>query len=413
MLTKIESDVITIYLYISETNKEQPKPKETTTQRFTKSTPKETTTQRFTKSTARRQTKKEQNIEAPKEKQPKKSPKKIFEKEQNIEVPKEKQPRKSPRKISEKANMDVSIMCSLGALLSIIQGFNTIQKDCVKQIGFGALSLYVVDKFDPTKIKIVLQERVEIDVTKESFSKLPFRKENDKCYDEWTEQFENKKMIRLHEIKMNIVTSDNTNMNFQMNFIALLINSLIESSSCGKANTYPLNYIMKNTNISNIDWYSYLLNCLVKTKRYFDSSNPTNNFVGPFAFLVLLYVDRVHCSKTTSYLSLDIRKMKLREIYEKEIIKQFGTGDLNEDFVEEDINQEDYEQMIFMKIRKINLLIENGINNFPTSVILNHLKSMLGEFFNDEDQIAQEDNKNNDDDDDDYDDEDDDDDEDN
>ncbi|XP_052625732.1 uncharacterized protein LOC122197133 [Lactuca sativa] len=131
--TKIESDVITIYLYISETNKEQPKPKETTTQRFTKSTPKETTTQRFTKSTARRQTKKvqkrkrkrktyqkkpneiktrrkspriiaekEQNIEAPKEKQPKKSPKKIFEKEQNIEVPKEKQPRKSPRKISEK-----------------------------------------------------------------------------------------------------------------------------------------------------------------------------------------------------------------------------------------------------------------------------------------------------------------------
>ena len=54
--------------------------------------------------------------------------------------------------------------------------------------------------------------------------------------------------------------------------------------------------------------------------------------------------------------------------------------------------------MTLMKIRKINLLIENGINNFPTSVRLNHLTSMIDEFFNDEDQIAQEDNKNDDDD---------------
>ncbi|CAH1432144.1 unnamed protein product [Lactuca virosa] len=145
-------------------------------------------------------------------------------------------------------------------------GFSDLLKMKMTEVP-GALSRYVIDKFDPTKMKIVLREGVEIDVTRESvnqmlgfplgkkqFSKLPFRKENDKCYDEWTEQFENKKMIRLHEIKMNILASDNADMNFQMNFIALLINSLIESSSCGKANTYPLNYIMKNTNISNIDW---------------------------------------------------------------------------------------------------------------------------------------------------------------
>ena len=97
-------------------------------------------------------------------------------------------------------------------------------------------------------------------------------------------------MIRLHEIKMNIVASDNADMNFPVNFIALLINSLIESSSCGKANTYPLNYVMKNTNIRNIDWCSYLLNCLVKTKRSVDSSNPTSNFVGPSAFLVVCLI---------------------------------------------------------------------------------------------------------------------------
>lgn len=32
--------------------------------------------------------------------------------------------------------------------------------------------------------------------------------------------------------------------------------------------------------------------------------------------------------------------MKLRETYEKEILKEFGIGHLNEVFVKEDINQE-------------------------------------------------------------------------
>nr|KAJ0208646.1 hypothetical protein LSAT_V11C400178080 [Lactuca sativa] len=191
---------------------------------------------------------------------------------------KDEDPTKKRKKKTVNKHFDtIKNRCSPGALLSIIQGFNTIKKDCVKQMGFGdllkmkmtevleALSCYVVDKFDPKKMKIPLREGVEIDVTRESFSKLPFGKENNKCYDEWTKQFENKKMIRLHEIKMNIVALDNADMNFQRNFIALLINSLIESSSCGKANTYPLNYIMKNTNIRDIDWCSYFLNCLVKT----------------------------------------------------------------------------------------------------------------------------------------------------
>lgn len=81
--------------------------------------------------------------------------------------------------------------------------------------------------------------------------------------------FITKKKIRLHEIKMNIVASENVNMNFQMNFISLLINYLIESSSAKKANIYPINYITKITNISNIDWCSYLFDCLVKTKQSF------------------------------------------------------------------------------------------------------------------------------------------------
>nr|KAJ0208018.1 hypothetical protein LSAT_V11C500272330 [Lactuca sativa] len=246
-------------------------------------------------------------------------------------------------------------MCSPGVLLLVIQGFNTIQKDCVKQMGFCALlNMKMTEKFDPTKVKIILREGVEIDVPRELvnqilgyplgkklFSKLPFRKENDKSYmTNGLNNLKTKKMIRLHEIKLNIIALDNADMNFQMNFIALLINSLIESSSPEKSNTYTLNYIMKNTNIRNINLYSYFLNCLVKTKLSFDPSNPTSNFVRPSAFLALLYVDKVHCSVVNAERKRPVichwtsEKMKLREIYEKEILKEFATGHFNEEFVE-------------------------------------------------------------------------------
>nr|KAJ0211108.1 hypothetical protein LSAT_V11C400224520 [Lactuca sativa] len=129
----------------------------------------------------------------------------------------------------------------------------------------GALSCFVLKNFNSETKKIVLQKGV-IDVTKESikeilgfplgrkqFSKHPFRTKEDKCYEEWTNQLDDKKMIRLQDIKMKIVSTNKANMNFRMNFIALLINSLIKSSSSRKANTTLLNYITSKKKIENID----------------------------------------------------------------------------------------------------------------------------------------------------------------
>lgn len=63
---------------------------------------------------------------------------------------------------------------------------------------------------------------------------------------------------------MKILSSNKDDINFIMNCLDLFINSLIESNASGNENTYPLNYIMKNTKISNIDWCSYLTKCLAK-----------------------------------------------------------------------------------------------------------------------------------------------------
>ncbi|CAH1446720.1 unnamed protein product [Lactuca virosa] len=78
-------------------------------------------------------------------------------------------------------------------------------------------------------------------------------------------------------------------------------------------------------------------------------------------------------------------KVKMREDYEKEEIGEFGTGELNEEFIQEELNEKDYQEMILMKCRKFKLLIDNGIYTFPQNTILNHLKSSFIEILNDED----------------------------
>ncbi|CAH1415980.1 unnamed protein product [Lactuca virosa] len=217
---------------------------------------KESTLKRFTKSTARRIFQKES---------PKPNEKRVTEeKESSKNVPEQKssQRRRKRKAVSltrkKKLDQNQDSECSPGSLLSVIQGFSDVQKDCVRKMGFGdilkmkmidvpgALSCFVLQKFNSKTKKIVMEGGV-IDVTRESvnqilgfplgktkFSSLPFRIADDNSYEKWTERFDNKSIIRLKEIKMKIVSSNKSDMNFKLNFLALLINSLIETSSSGK-----------------------------------------------------------------------------------------------------------------------------------------------------------------------------------
>nr|KAJ0198477.1 hypothetical protein LSAT_V11C700344380 [Lactuca sativa] len=261
-------------------------------------------------------------------------------------------------------------MCTPGAFLSVIQGFNEVQKDCVKQMGFREIL-----KMKMTEVPGALRV---IDVTKESvkeilgfplgrkqLSKLPFRTKEDKCYKEWTNQFEEKKMIRLQDIKMKIFSTNKADMNFWMNFIALLIKSLIKSNSLRKANTNPLNYITSKTKIRNIDWCSYLIDYLIKNKPSFDPSNPTSNFNGPCAYLVLLYLDIIKSDvlkveRTRPVICHWIsEKINMRETFEKDEVVDFGTGDFIDEFVEEESNENAYEEKAMIKYRNFGAIFDD------------------------------------------------------
>ncbi|CAH1423379.1 unnamed protein product [Lactuca virosa] len=118
----------------------------------------------------------------------------------------------------------------------------------------------------------------------------------------------------------------------------------------GRYNLFPLSYISRKTDISNIYWCIYVLDYLVRTKNSYIPYSDTSYFVRPSAFLVLFYADKIRledltvtCKRPTiCYWSSG--KIRYRETFEQEK-GRYGLGELNEEFVNEqdegDTNLED------------------------------------------------------------------------
>ncbi|CAH1446475.1 unnamed protein product [Lactuca virosa] len=162
---------------------------------------------------------------------------------------------------------------------------------------------------------------------------------DDTSYDEWKQQFKEGSIIRLNAIKKVIVSTIQDDFNFKLNFLVLFVNTFCESTSMGRCNMFPLSYISRKTDISNIDWCSYLLDCLVRTKNSYISYSDNNYFVGPSAFL-LFYAYNIRSEALTvtrkcptiCYWSSE--KIRYRETFEQEE-GRFGLGELNGEFVNE------------------------------------------------------------------------------
>ena len=112
----------------------------------------------------------------------------------------------------------------------------------------GAIAYYMLDNFDTTTNKInwlcgsievttdLVNQIMGFPVGTMSFDDLQYPDTADTTYSDWQSQFDKKNTIRINEIKTKIILSDEADMNFKLNFLEIMINSLIESSSHGKAN---------------------------------------------------------------------------------------------------------------------------------------------------------------------------------
>ncbi|CAH1412521.1 unnamed protein product [Lactuca virosa] len=220
-------------------------------------------------------------------------------------------------------------------------------KDIPLKLGF-----YILQKFDSERMLIDFEGK-ELKVTSQSvhdmlgipisgtiLTQLDQWPKDDTSYDEWKQQFQEGSIIRLNAIKKVIVNTTEADFNFKLNFLVLFVNKFCESTSMGRCNLFPLSYISRKTDISNIDWCSYVLDCLVKTKNSYIPYSDNSYFVGPSAFLVLFYADNIHsedltitCKRPTiCYWSSE--KIRYRETFEQEE-GRFGLEELNEEFVNE------------------------------------------------------------------------------
>lgn len=203
--------------------------------------------------------------------------------------------------------------CSPESMFAVIQGLSREQKECVRKIGFGSLlkmkmtdvslkiGFYVLQNFDLDKMKVKV-ENGYINVNTQSvhdmfgvpmggflLADLEYIEEDDErgCMFEWIKQFKKGEVMRLKHIKNAIVRTTVADFNFILNFIVLFINTFCESTAMGRCNVSPLHRIQKDTDVSEIDWCNYIVDCLIRTKIAYTPFKDTCYFFGPTAYLVV------------------------------------------------------------------------------------------------------------------------------
>ncbi|CAI9286695.1 unnamed protein product [Lactuca saligna] len=300
--------------------------------------------------------------------------------------------------------------CSTEALLSIILGMSKEQKESVRSMGFGALlkmkitdiplklGFYVLQKFDYERMVIDIEGK-ELKVTAESvhdmlgipiggtkLTQLDQWPKDDKSYDEWKQLFKKDSIIRLSAIKNVIVSTTQADFNFKLNFLVLFVNTFCESTSMGRCNLFPLSYISRKTDISNIDWCSYVLDCLVRTKNSYIPYSDNSFFVGPSAFLVLFYADNIHSEALTVTRDTDLEDSDSDkdedysvEAYESKISKMINSFERMKEKLNSKLNDAmtklpEKESLRIFKEKMKNMIVEEKTEsttlfNFPINEI--------------------------------------------
>ncbi|PWA36652.1 hypothetical protein CTI12_AA597780 [Artemisia annua] len=180
------------------------------------------------------------------------------------------------------------------ALYGTITCLKPDQKKCLIEMGFGSLigmfadeiptmlGYYVVDKFDPEKMELMLHDG-SIEVTAKavhdmlgvpnggkSIMSLEPRASDDPFIKDWKAQFQTSE-IRPNDILDVIVSSNDAGRMFKMNFLMLFANTMAACESNGVCSMTVLKQISDDVHVETLDWCGFLLECL-NPLLYLDST---------------------------------------------------------------------------------------------------------------------------------------------
>nr|KAJ0219958.1 hypothetical protein LSAT_V11C200065650 [Lactuca sativa] len=242
----------------------------------------------------------------------------------------------------------------------------------MKMIDVPLKIVYYVE-FDDCEVSVdskSVQEMLGLPSNGSLLSNMDYISENNEEMEEIV--FENIDKLRLKHLKNELAQTSAADDNFRINFLVLFINTFYESTSMGKCNLNPLYLIRRDTDLSSIDWWDYIVDCLVRTKKVYNPEKESSFFYGPAVYLMLLYVDtfkfdHLHVTrKRQTIFYWTSEKIRFLE----DILQEnggFGCGHVNEAYEEsggdevesdgeEDLCDEDEEDF---DVNKVNLSTES------------------------------------------------------
>ena len=199
---------------------------------------------------------------------------------------------------------------SLWSLHRLLPQLSTKQREDVEDMGFGAvlgfsikdvptrLCYWLLDNFDEDRCVLNVDDKA-ITITRETVRDvlgIPMGDVPVEAVDEadcrhhlvveWKKQFQRMSRYKHIPVEKLIYSQADGGWMFKLNFLVLYFTSIGESNKNATVNLRFFNCIQDENDIPRFDWCSYVLECLVRTKKTWIR---TRHYCGPAIVLLVSY----------------------------------------------------------------------------------------------------------------------------
>ncbi|CAA0831252.1 Unknown protein [Striga hermonthica] len=238
----------------------------------------------------------------------------------------------------------INTRSSPAIFVKVVSGLTDDQKQAVRDMGFGRLleltitmtpakmGHWLVENFNhmDRKLKLYGGEKIHVkedDVyvvlglprgTIEITNKK--KKTESELLKEWVRLYNVSKPANITAMRVldMIQNCDRSDDWFKRNFVVLMVTCLFESTSNGMANLRIIHLLSDLSNVMNMNWCSYMIRCLVCTKKSWNDNRGRKNFTGPLLFLTEFVQE--FASKTRILATIGVEILKLVENAPKDLL---------------------------------------------------------------------------------------------
>ncbi|CAA0825526.1 Unknown protein [Striga hermonthica] len=125
---------------------------------------------------------------------------------------------------------------------------------------------------------------------------------------------------------------------FKRHFIVLMVTCLFESCQNGMVNFRIVHLLEDLSKVIDMNWCSYMISCLVNSKKTWGGNAKTKKYTGPLLFMTLLYVDKVVLSIRTVLRLFPTFRAWSNELLRDREHAELDSGAFGRGFVDADVS---------------------------------------------------------------------------